>query len=492
MLFDKFKNRRPLKLYTRIALFFVIAFSVLLVLSFTTVYFFSQQIIFKENQDSLTRFTSYILNVVNDNKDALMALPEDQRLPYIAEKIEPNTRDNTLISYRLSDSQGGIVRSSQSVDALLNPENLFSSNASLFRPQPSLYHTEAGDFEVDSFRYGGEEYYYLGTSTALTQGYTLYIQVAKNLSDSLAFMNILLGIQIVISVVCLALILLLGIYGTKSSLKPLIEISKTARQITENNLNTRIPETGNKDELDQLIGSLNQMIGQLEQAFDAQKRFVSDASHELRIPLTIIQGYTDILRDWGQDNPELVAEATAAIGEESAGMKELVEELLLLTRLENNYYSKGFERLALGPLLQKTLEECRLIDDTHQYRLSLEADCTIRCNPGLIRQALRAVVDNSAKYTPAGGVITLGCRREKNLAILFVADTGEGIPETALAKVRQRFYRVDNDRSRKTGGTGLGLSITSSIVSLHQGSLEITSQVGVGTTVAMAFPRADD
>ncbi len=488
MLSDKLKNRRPMKLYTRIALFFVTAFSVLLVLSFTMVYFFSQQIIFNENQNNLIKFNRYIINVINDNKDTLMTLPESQRLDFIAEKIAPNTKDNTLISYRIADNLGSVSRSSATVDKILDPENISSNNINLFKLQLSISNADTEDFEVDSFRFEGHDYYYLGSSYTLTPDYILYIQTAKNLNDSLVFMNTLLGIQIAISIVCLVIILFLGIYGTKSSLKPLIEISETAKNITENNLNTRIPQTGNQDELDQLILSLNQMIGQLEQAFEAQKRFVSDASHELRIPLTIIQGYTDILTDWGQNDPALIAEASNAIRSETADMKKLVEELLLLSRLENNYFTEHHETLSLNELLQKALHDCRLIDEIHQYRLDLKDHCTILCNPGLIQQALRAVIDNSIKYTPPNGRITLSCWTEDSYAVMAVSDTGYGIPQEDLPKIRQRFYRVSRDRSRETGGTGLGLSIIDSIITLHHGKLEIDSTLGVGTTVKMLFP----
>ena len=128
---------------------------------------------------------------------------------------------------------------------------------------------------------------------------------------------------------------------------------RQAKNITENNLNTRIKETGNDDELDQLIKSLNQMIGQLESAFDAQKQFVSDASHELRIPLTVIQGYSDILSSWGKENPQLLEESVDSINEEIQNMKKLVEELLLITRLENNYFTQKFEPTDLGELVTK-------------------------------------------------------------------------------------------------------------------------------------------
>ena len=487
---NRVQEPKPMKLYTRIVLFFVLAFSILLVISFVMVFYFSQQIVLNENRSNLIKFNSYIINVIKENEEALLSLPTSSRLDFISEKIYPNIKDNTLISYKISDNYGDVYLSSEGVDELLNQDNFSEYNIDIFKVHIDNPADQTEDnVDVDSFRYNKNEYYYLGSSYLVSDDYTIYIQVVKNLNDSFVYMTALFSIQIAISIVCLAIIIFIGIYGTKRSLKPLIEIAETAKNITENNLNTRIKETGNDDELDQLIKSLNQMIGQLESAFDAQKQFVSDASHELRIPLTVIQGYSDILSSWGKENPQLLEESVDSINEEIQNMKKLVEELLLITRLENNYFTQKFEPADLGELVTKVYNECEMIDATHSFELTRAGHCLVKCNDSLILQALRALADNSMKYTPAQGKICFSCTETANRCILSVTDTGIGIPESELENVRRRFFRVDSDRSRETGGTGLGLSIIESIVKLHRGELVIESTLGQGTNMKIILIR---
>ena len=487
---NRVQEPKPMKLYTRIVLFFVLAFSILLVISFVMVFYFSQQIVLNENRSNLIKFNSYIINVIKENEEALLSLPTSSRLDFISEKIYPNIKDNTLISYKISDNYGDVYLSSEGVDELLNQDNFSEYNIDIFKVHIDNPADQTEDnVDVDSFRYNKNEYYYLGSSYLVSDDYTIYIQVVKNLNDSFVYMTALFSIQIAISIVCLAIIIFIGIYGTKRSLKPLIEIAETAKNITENNLNTRIKETGNDDELDQLIKSLNQMIGQLESAFYAQKQFVSDASHELRIPLTVIQGYSDILSSWGKENPQLLEESVDSINEEIQNMKKLVEELLLITRLENNYFTQKFEPADLGELVTKVYNECEMIDATHSFELTRAGHCLVKCNESLILQALRALADNSMKYTPAQGKICFSCTETANRCILSVTDTGIGIPESELENVRRRFFRVDSDRSRETGGTGLGLSIIESIVKLHRGELVIESTLGQGTNMKIILIR---
>lgn len=487
---NRVREPKPMKLYTRIVLFFVLAFSILLIISFVMVFYFSQQIVLNENRSNLIKFNSYIINVIKENEEALLSLPTSSRLDFISEKIYPNVKDNTLISYKISDNYGDVYLSSEGVEDLLNQDNFSEYNIDIFKLHIDNPADQTEDnVDVDSFRYNKNEYYYLGSSYLVSDDYTIYIQVVKNLNDSFVYMTALFSIQIAISIVCLAVIIFIGIYGTKRSLKPLIEIAETAKNITENNLNTRIKETGNDDELDQLIKSLNQMIGQLESAFDAQKQFVSDASHELRIPLTVIQGYSDILSSWGKENPQLLEESVDSINEEIQNMKKLVEELLLITRLENNYFTQKFEPADLGELVTKVYNECEMIDATHSFELTRTDPCLVKCNESLILQALRALADNSMKYTPAQGKICFSCTETANRCILSVTDTGIGIPESELENVRRRFFRVDSDRSRETGGTGLGLSIIESIVKLHRGELVIESTLGQGTNMKIILIR---
>lgn len=491
MWFDKLNipgRKKPLKIYHRIVFFFILALTAVLTLSFLMVFFFSQQLILNESKATMIRFNNYVINTLDENMPALLSLPADQRLEFISEKLYPYIKDNSLIAYQLKDNQGNIYQSSEILTDLLVAENLDKYNFHLF--EFSFNDDNDQTITVNSLRYNQIEYYYLGSYYVLEDGDIIYLQIIKNLNDSYVFMTTLFILMIAISILGLIAIILIGIYGTKQTLKPLIEISETAKNITENNLNVRIEETGNKDELDQLIMSLNQMIKKLESAFNNQKRFVSDASHELRIPLTVIQGYIDILSDWGKNDPQLRDESIEAIRDEIQGMNKMVEDLLLITRIENNYFDEDFIILDISTLLEKIFYQCQMIDPDHQYIMESCDHAFVRGNEGLLIQAIRGLLDNSRKYTPTGGTITLSCRvHSKTTNEIIVSDTGCGIPAAELDKIKERFYRISSDRSRATGGSGLGLSIIDSIVSIHRGKLIITSEINQGTKATILLKK---
>ncbi|MGV8906979.1 MAG: sensor histidine kinase [Acetobacterium sp.] len=481
---------KPLKLYHRIVLFFILGLTVVLTLSFSMVFFFSQQLILNENESTMVRFNDYVVNTIEANRSLLLSLPNNERLNVISEKIYPYVKDNSLITYRLSDNGGNLYQSSELLNDILVPENLDEFDMDFFEFSFENVESKKQLIAADAFRYNQIEYYFIGSYYVLGDGDIIYIQIIKNLNDSYVFMSTLYALMIGISVLSLIAIIFIGIYGTKSSLKPLIEISETAKNITENNLNIRIEETGNKDEIDQLIISLNQMIQKLESAFENQKRFVSDASHELRIPLTVIQGYTHILGDWGKNDPQLMDESIEAITEEIQGMKKMVEDLLLITRIENNYFDDDFILLDVAALLEKIYYESAMIDPDHHYFLETGKQLFVYGNEGLLIQAVRGLIDNSRKYSPEGSAITLSCEIfDHNTTVIAVGDAGLGMEISQLEKIKERFYRISSDRSRETGGSGLGLSIIDSIINIHHGELLIESQVNEGTTVSILLKK---
>lgn len=492
MLFDKLNipgRKKPLKIYHRIVYFFILALTAILTLSFLMVFFFSQQLILNESQSTMIRFNNYVINTLDENMPLLLSLPPEERLNAIADKLYPYVKDNSLIAYQLTDNYGNIYQSSDILTDLLVAENLEKYNFHLFE---FSFDDDNNNqmISVNSLRYDQIEYYYLGSSYVLEDGDIIYIQIIKNLNDSYIFMTTLFALMISISILGLIAIILIGIYGTKQMLKPLIEISDTAKNITENNLNTRIEETGNKDELDQLIMSLNQMIQKLESAFNNQKRFVSDASHELRIPLTVIKGYIDILSDWGKNDPQLCDESIEAIQDEIQGMNKMVEDLLLITRIENNYFNSDFEIMDVSLFLEKIYFQCQMIDPDHDYIMQCCDHAFVRGNEGLLIQAIRGLIDNSRKHTPIGGTISLSCKvRDEKTNEIAVSDTGCGIPSSELEKIKERFYRTSSDRSRATGGSGLGLSIIDSIISIHRGKLIITSEINKGTKASILLKK---
>ena len=244
-------------------------------------------------------------------------------------------------------------------------------------------------------------------------------------------------------------------------------------------LDTRIPVDGLQDELKNLARAINGMLDRINESYGAQVRFVSDASHELRTPISVIQGYANLLDRWGKNDEKTLQESITAIKEEAAGMKDLVEQLLFLARGDNNTIMLQPETFSLSELAAEVTNETRMIDASHEYAAQL-TEVTVTADRALIKQALRILVDNAVKYTDAGGKITLVTESDGAFALLSVRDNGIGISPEKLPRIFDRFYRADESRARATGGAGLGLSICNWITSRHGGHIEILSREGLG------------
>ncbi|WP_243152219.1 HAMP domain-containing sensor histidine kinase [Pseudoflavonifractor sp. 524-17] len=279
----------------------------------------------------------------------------------------------------------------------------------------------------------------------------------------------------------------LGHPGTMSP-EELRALAGKLDEINATHLDTRISVPGTQKELQTLAQAINAMLDRINEAYHSQMRFVSDASHELRTPIAVIQGYANLLNRWGKDDPATRQEAIDAIQGEAGAMKELVEQLLFLARGDNDSMHIEMELFDLTEMAAEVLRETEMIDRTHVFAAQWEGAVPIRADVGLTKQALRILVDNAIKYTPADGRITLSVKSEGNSARLTVQDEGQGIDAASLPHIFDRFYRTDESRTRQTGGTGLGLAIARWIVERHGGWFEVTSWEGVGTRMAVVFP----
>ena len=231
------------------------------------------------------------------------------------------------------------------------------------------------------------------------------------------------------------------------------------------------------------------MMDRVNQAYGAQMRFVSDASHELRTPIAVIQGYAALLDRWGKEDPEALQESIDAIRGEAASMERLVEQLLFLARGDNDSQPVKQERVDLTALAGEVLREEEMI---HPQRVFLprweEEPVAVYADPGLVKQVLRILIDNALKYSPPEGKIYLRVTQSPSYARLTVQDEGMGIPPQDIPHIFERFYRTDRSRDRKTGGTGLGLAIARWIVERHGGWFEVVSRVDVGTRLTAVLP----
>jgi len=295
----------------------------------------------------------------------------------------------------------------------------------------------------------------------------------------------------------------------RKTLDPIAELARTAQTLNELNrqfdrekmlslpgildgidaerLDTRLQIDELQDELKNVAIAINGMLDRINESYAAQARFVSDASHELRTPIAVIQGYANLLDRWGTEDEKTLTESVTAIKDEAENMKGLVEQLLFLARGDSNRINMVVENINLSELVDEVVNESRLIDAGHDYKVSCE-NVTVSADKGLLKQALRILIDNANKYTNKGGEIIVSASEDAGKARLSVSDNGIGIKPEILPYVFDRFVRADESRTRATGGAGLGLSIAQWIIIRHNGHMEVLSREGIGTRITLVLP----
>ncbi|WP_242950711.1 HAMP domain-containing sensor histidine kinase [Clostridium grantii] len=271
-------------------------------------------------------------------------------------------------------------------------------------------------------------------------------------------------------------------------LYPIKDMTYIVKDISVNHLDTRINIAGTKDELKELATTFNQMLDRLEKSYEQQNRFVSDASHELRTPIAVIQGYINLLDRWGKNDEDVLNESIEAIKSESQSMKELVEKLLFLARADKNTQKIEKNIFSLRSLIDQVTKETKLIDKNHLITNLVNEDIFYWGDEKLIKQTLRIFIDNSIKFTNDGGKITINSFKEINTICIEIEDTGMGIDKDDISKIFDRFYTTDKSRSKEYSGNGLGLSIAKWIISQHKGSIQVSSKLNFGTKIKIILP----
>lgn len=307
----------------------------------------------------------------------------------------------------------------------------------------------------------------------------------------LGFIQQILLVEMVLGLV---LALFLGYFVSQRLLQPIRSMTDTVKSIEVSDLGTRLEVSDTKDELSELAVTFNRMLERIQQGFDQQQRFVSDASHELRTPVTVIRGYADMLSRWGRHDEETLQEGLEAIGSEAENMQELIEKLLFLARADQKRQILHKELLDMQALVGDVFRKMQMAVDSHHLQLLANEPAMVLADKVTMRQMLRIFLENAVKYTPAGGVIRLSssrCPENAGRLELMIEDTGIGIAEEEQEKIFQRFYRVDSSRTKEAGqpgGTGLGLSIAKWIADRHGIKIRVESQPGTGTRFTLKIP----
>ena len=326
---------------------------------------------------------------------------------------------------------------------------------------------------------------------------------------ALAVLSFVLAVLMIIQALTWLFRWFAGARKIRRYLRPIDDIAAAARTISHappeegrfrdlteaiDHLNAAAPNAklslGDED-MAGLETAVNGLIARMHETYRQQTRFVDDASHELRTPIAVIQGYINLLDRWGKNDEKVLNESIEAIKTESEHMKTLVEQLLFLARGDMGRQKFAPEPLDLADMLAEVRDESQMLDSRHPYALRSQGPFVVSADPAMLKQAVRILVDNAAKYTPPNGEILLRLRTAGACACIDVQDEGAGISDADAPHVFERFYRGDRARSSSAGGSGLGLSIAKWIVEQHGGFLEIVSFEGVGTRVTIHFPLGE-
>jgi two-component system OmpR family sensor kinase len=308
---------------------------------------------------------------------------------------------------------------------------------------------------------------------------------------------------VLVGLVMLGLLFVIGWLLIRRNLAPLERITATAERISAGDLSQRVGVPNDGSEVGRLGHAFDGMLDQIEAAFASQqqalrakeaseqmlRQFVADASHELRTPLTTLRGYADLHRAGGLEGSADIDQAMARIGSESKRMSVLVEDLLLLARLDQGRPLRQ-DPVRLSAIVSDAVADFRAVEPGRPLSAEITDDVTVTGDEDRLRQLVGNLLANVRVHTPVDASVEVTLTADGEHAVLAVADHGPGIDATHVEHIFDRFYRADAGRTRDRGGSGLGLSIASSIAVAHGGSLEHSPTEGGGATFTLRLPRA--
>lgn len=350
-----------------------------------------------------------------------------------------------------------------------------------------------GTLHFKTGRFNNQQYMY-AMRVAVYDGREYFVQVFRPQNTELGVMKIFIMIFLVINAFALLLSVKIGKIISLKMLKPIREMTETADKITAEDLSGRVELPVADDEFRALAITFNNMFDRLENSFEKQKQFVSDASHELRTPISVIQGYANLIDRWGKSDEEVLEESISSIKSETEHMNILINQLLFLAREDKGTTAINKEKINLWDLANEAVSETNITNPPDEVLCSLtgEESAFVFADSHLIKQTVRIIIENAIKYTGDKPCkISLNIAKDKGKVLLSIADNGIGIPKEDTEHIFDRFFRGDKSRNKQIPGNGLGLSIAYSIIRKHNGKIWAESEQGEGSTFYIELEAAE-
>jgi two-component system, OmpR family, sensor kinase len=356
---------------------------------------------------------------------------------------------------------------------------------------PTKANTPNGDrvsyFTVSAVS-GSGHYRVRASEEAENPGYLLLIAQPLDSVDST--LHRLFLIEVLVTAAVLAALAALALWIIRMSLRPLARIEQTAEAITAGDLSRRVEYADPQTEVGRVGSALNTMLDRIEASDRRLRRFIADASHELRTPLAAVRAYAELFERGAAARPSDLERSMSGITRESERMSLLVEDLLLLARIDEG---RPLERkpVDLAAVVGEAVDAARVVEPDRPIEVSIEP-ATVTGDEARLHQVLDNLLANARTHTPAGTPVSIELRRVDGDAELSVADHGPGLTEEQAARVFERFYRTDSSRARASGGAGLGLSIVAAVAEVHGGTAEARPTPGGGATFVITLPLGAD
>ncbi|HXN52060.1 MAG TPA: ATP-binding protein [Candidatus Acidoferrum sp.] len=399
--------------------------------------------------------------------------------------VEHRFRDHV---FAVVDSKGSLLASSQDLPDESSPTALLSS-----APFRKLIEESSSADRVFQNVKGGRSGYRAFVRKFPLKGQTYTLVILQSLHPQNEMLEEVRQTFAWVIPIAILLASMGGYFLARKSLAPVVAMSSQAGRISAENLHERLPIQNAKDELGRLAASFNELLERVDQSFERQRRFMSDASHELRTPAAILRGESEVALSRTERPAEEYRESLAVLHAEAQRLTQIVEDLFTLTRADAGQYPLSPHEFYLDELLADCTHAARSLALAKQITLTCEVpeELPIRADEALLRRMILNLLDNAIKYTPTRGRVTVSCERAGNEYALSVTDSGHGIPKDLHQRVFERFFRADKARTRSEndgGGAGLGLSIARWIAEAHHGRLILARSDSSGSTFTALLP----
>ncbi|NTU59003.1 MAG: HAMP domain-containing protein [Chlorobiaceae bacterium] len=477
---DGWKRFPAMSLRNRMAFYYTVTTAFLLAVVFTAILLIVDRIVYMHFDEELRHEVAETLEEANVKGQAFTGFDNFRCIDGTQEeddedklRLKKKEIDSEFI--QIVDSSGQMVRKSTNLSRNLLTFNPVYSGVRYFNSVVA-----------------GEQVRQVQVPLVNRQGIAdAYLIIAIPMKSA---MIVLLDLQNIMLVSFPAVILILFILTRAiagRSIRPIEEVIATAETMTQANLDQRIPLPRNNDELYRLSATINALLDRLQDAFQREKQFTADASHELKTPLAIVKGTLDVLVRKPRETAHYEERIRYCLDELNR-MARLIDQLLMLARYENDRMNPNIMKIDIGSPFQSVMSRIEHLASEKQISISKEhfTSGAVAADPAMLEMMIENILSNAIKYSPAGSAIEVATSRRSGLLVCSITDHGVGIPAEKLQNVFDRFYRVDESRSSSTGGFGLGLSIVKKLADLQHIGVSVSSREKEGTTFDLTFPPA--